>query len=243
MNMKRIIIIIIDFIFKQINKCTKLHIYLRYKYFTNTDDHIWTTIEYLKNNYKKSHTIIDIGAANGDTSIAFAKAFPKSKVIAYEPIPHLYNIALKKTSSYKNILLRNIALSDEKGIKSLNVTSNYVSTSLLDIGKEMYDNVEVINKLDIQIDRLDNEISNFEEISLIKIDVQGVEKLVLSSGLDILRNTDLILTEMSIANQYVGGCLYYELDEFLRINRFKLIGLFNKQPGFIEYDALYERVK
>jgi hypothetical protein len=107
----------------------------------------------------------------------------------------------------------------------------------------MYDNVEVINKLDIQIDRLDNEISNFEEISLIKIDVQGVEKLVLSSGLDILRNTDLILTEMSIANQYVGGCLYYELDEFLRINRFKLIGLFNKQPGFIEYDALYERVK
>ena len=57
----------------------------------------------------------------------------------------------------------------------------------------MYDNVEVINKLDIQIDRLDNEISNFEEISLIKIDVQGVEKLVLSSGLNILKNTDLIL--------------------------------------------------
>jgi hypothetical protein len=45
---------------------------------------------------------------------------------------------------------------------------------------------------------------------------------------------------MSIETQYLNGVLYFEVDEFLRNNNFQLIGLFNKQPGFVEFDALYE---
>lgn len=45
---------------------------------------------------------------------------------------------------------------------------------------------------------------------------------------------------MSTKQQYKSGCLYFELDELLRKNNFRLIGLFNKQHRFIEYDALYE---
>ena len=43
---------------------------------------------------------------------------------------------------------------------------------------------------------------------------------------------------------YVGGCQYFEMDEFFRKNNFKLIDIIvtyrDSQGKVVEYDALYQ---
>lgn len=56
-----------------------------------------------------------------------------------------------------------------------------------------------------------------------------------------LKKTRLVLTEVSIAEMYSGGCLYYEVDEILRRNGFgihNLISNYNNE-GVKYFDILY----
>lgn len=231
-----------DLLFDSFIKGNKLYLIIKYRYFANNNDHLKTTISYMKNKVvKRDGYIIDIGAANGDSTLLFAKEFPNFSVIGFEPIPYFYNIAKSKCQNNTNIELRNIALSNSVGQKDFFVASNFVSSSLLDIDNEYaYDSVSLKEKIVVQTNILDNEIKNIESLDLIKIDVQGAEKLILEYGINTIKKTKLILIEMSTVPQYKNGCLYFEVDELLRRNGFKLVGLFNKQPAFIEFDALYE---
>lgn len=231
---------ILDTLINLINKNKSLYLYLKYKHYTSNNDHLSSTIAYIKNKKSNNIIIIDIGAANGDSPIIFAKAFPDAKIIAYEPIPYSFEIAKEKCKNYKNINIKKIALSDKKGEQELYITSNYVSSSLFQLDKNTYDSVTSKEEITVQTDTLDNEINEYSTIDLIKIDVQGAEKIVLENGIETLQKTKLVLIEMSVSNQYQGGCLYFQIDKLMREHNFKLVGLFNKQPGFIEYDAPHE---
>ena len=76
--------------------------------------------------YSEGDSLIDIGANVGDTAIYFAnKGY---EVIAFEPLPHIYNIAIKNISlnpSVKEkIIFVNKAVSCQNGVITINFNEN-----------------------------------------------------------------------------------------------------------------------
>jgi FkbM family methyltransferase len=130
----------------------------------------------------KSSVAIDVGANIGNHSVYFSKFF--SKVISIEPNPFSYEL-LKLNAQLaiqKNIECVNIGASDTKGelVYSYADPANSGSVFLSPTNNSKN------NKNIIKVDSLDNNYIN-EKISLIKIDVEGMELQVINGALKIIK--------------------------------------------------------
>jgi FkbM family methyltransferase len=218
--------------------------------FTKHDENITRFIRLIKKTEGKSPKkgiIIDIGAFDGMTAVHFAKEFPGCSINAFEPNANAFNIAIKNCNNYKNISLNNIAISDKTGEAEFSITENQVSSSLNKVNNEAADNsqkgeLSVARKVKVKTQSLD-ELKVVEEILILKIDVQGHEKEVISGGINTLNNVHFILIEMNNHNIYEGSSKYYEVDQLLRESNFKLADIIvtYRKNGLIvtEYDAIY----
>ena len=65
------------------------------------------------------------------------------------------------------------------------------------------------------LQRLDTLLAGVDEISLLKIDVQGFEKAVLAGGAQCLARTNFLLIELNYMRQYEGGSWFGEIHEIL----------------------------
>ena len=97
----------------------------------------------------------------------------------------------------------------------------------------------------VEVSTLDDEFKDSPGVLLIKLDTQGTELNVLKGGIEMLRKTRFVLTEMDNHQLYKNACQYYEVDDFLRNRSFKLVDIivsYRGDDGMAEFDALYENV-
>lgn len=235
-------------------KISRLHKYIKDIYFPNEVNnslHISHSITEIKNNYNKKFDgfiIVDVGCANGDTTKCFSESFPLYKIIGVEPNLDVFNQTKRALLNHKNITLKNLALDEKPGEGKLYITKNLVSSSLKELNTESINktSVEYKKMLDVTkvssviISTLDLEFAETKGILLLKLDTQGTELNILKGGTNCLKKTKYVLVEMSYHNLYKNGCQYFEVDELLRNNSFRLIKLFS--PYTTEYDALYENI-
>jgi FkbM family methyltransferase len=147
-------------------------------------------LEDLPNN---SH-IIDAGAHVGDTGLYLAKILDEKykekniKVIMIEPdktkINFINNMA--KLNNLNNIVTKNIGISDKKGKAKIDKTTHPGGWKIIENNK----NGNII------IDTLDN-ICNNLNISLIHLDVEGMEYKCLLGSKNILKNTKYVMIELN----------------------------------------------
>jgi FkbM family methyltransferase len=224
--------------------------------FSNPAEHLFRITDYAKGNLKTKLNlpILDIGAADGATASYFSKNFNKATVIAFEPIEKMYKIAVDTNAKNANVTIRNLALSDSIGKKEIHITTNYLSSSLNSINdaqvnlqpETQKEKFRVIEKQIVATSTLDLETIQLQEILLIKIDTQGSELIILENGIETLKKTHLILIEMNNHDIYQKGSRYFEVDQFLRENNFKLIDLiitYRPNGRVAEYDSIYERIQ
>lgn len=220
---------------------TRLALYVKGKIF-RYDEHFVVTLDVIRRNFSSSRgIIIDIGAYDADSTEYFAKHLTANKIYGFEPNPAVFERGKDRIRNFANVEFVNVALSDAKGLKTLFVTDNLVSSSL---HKEI-PNAEFSfdHKIDVQCDTLDSFFRDASDILLIKLDVQGGELDILRAAKETLRRTRLVLTEVSIVNFYEGGCMYYQVDEFLRNSGFiihTMISNYNNE-GTKYFDILYIR--
>lgn len=221
---------------------TRLALYVKGRIF-RFDEHYIVTLDVIKRYFPNSRGIIvDIGAYDGDSTEYFAKSLPQNRIYAFEPNPKVFEKGRNATRKYQNVEFLCVALSDSKGVQSLFVTDNLVSSSL----HPGIDNSEfaVDHAVNVNTDTLDTYFSNADDILLLKLDVQGGELNILKAGKNVLQRTKLILTEVSIVNFYQGGCMYYEVDSLLRESGFvihTMIANYNNE-GTKYFDILYIRM-
>jgi FkbM family methyltransferase len=177
--------------------------------------------------------VIDAGANRGAFTDAFLRLHQPERIVLVEPIPDL---AMKLQARYENdrrISVVSAALSDRNGEAQFEINRSEASSSLLPIdprnsawfGRDL-SVANSINVVTLTLPELMNR-QQLEKIDLLKLDLQGAERLVLSGGAEVLDRVNVVYTEVFFERLYAGAWLFWELNEFLSGRGFKLCGLSN----------------
>lgn len=237
--MKRFINFLISIYLLPLQVSAKLTLYVKGRILT-FDEHYLVALDVVKRKFSEHRGIvIDIGAFDADSTIYFAKRLSQNQILAFEPNPTPFKKGKQNVKSYPNVKLFNLGFSNHAGEVDFHVTKDLVSSSLFDI--KDFSEISSESMIKVNVDTLDNFFQNYEKILLIKLDVQGAELNILEAGTQTLKKTKLVLTEMLIAEMYHNGCLYYEVDELLRKNNFRIhtiVTNYNKD-GIKYFDILY----
>jgi FkbM family methyltransferase len=204
------------------------------------NEHYLIALDTIRNKFANHKGIIvDVGAFDGDSTVCLARGLKQNIVYAFEPNPIPYHKAQINVSSLSNVKLYNFGFADRTGEMDLHVTTNYVSSSLFAVKDFTETSPKEIIR--VNVDTLDNFFHSYQDILLLKMDVQGAELSILKHGVQTLRKTKLVLTEMLITELYHGSCFYYEVDSFLESQNFKLFSIIANynNTGLKYYDALY----
>jgi FkbM family methyltransferase len=190
----------------------------------------------------ETNVIIDIGAADGEISLLFSKAYPEAIIYAFEPIKSAFTILHQNVKENPHILPINKALGNTIGERIIHVSESIRSSSIFEIEndiKNTYLAEQLKYKSDekINISRLDDEIPKDIDVNIVKIDVQGYELEVLKGAELTLLRTKLVVLEMQNHNNYIDAPKYFVLDEYLRKSGFQLYDIV---PSIREDNKLYE---
>ncbi len=193
-------------------------------------------------------TIVDVGSNEGQFIHTIVKTLPNKKIFAFEPIKACYENLVTNTKQY-NVTTYNYGLSDATGTTEINISNNFVSSSILgmkDMHKDLYPESVYTTKETIQLRRLDDVFAK-EKLSkniLIKIDVQGYEEKVLAGAPNTIRKAAVIIVETSFEALYEGQWLFDDVYNYFGNAGFKFIGFadqsLSKKTGIPIYgDAIF----
>lgn len=167
---------------------------------------IWeeTLTEYVKNEIQPNDIVLDIGANIGYFTLIFANLVGKNgKVYAFEPEPKNFSLLTKnvRTNGYNNVILENIALSDENKIIKLYLSKGNMGQHRIYPSK--YTRKDFVS---IKANTLDNYFKNdpnSKRVSFIKMDVEGSEMGVLNGMKSLLDEN----RKITIAIEFVPTCI------------------------------------
>lgn len=170
-------------------------------------------INKLNLNDSKDRVILDLGAYIGYYTAVFSHIYPQAKIIAVEASPSIFNNLTKNCvlNSIANLTLINKAISDEDDNKVEFYEKHSMSTFLREYLAFLFPNCDEDNLhkeivTTVTIDALANKM-NLEEISLLKVDIEGAEVLALKGALVTLR-------ERKIKNMMIE---YHSVDNYNRL--------------------------
>jgi FkbM family methyltransferase len=158
-----------------------------------TDDHIRVereTLDRLAMNVLIAASLpptgqaIDIGAHRGGVLREILRVAPLGRHIAYEPLPDCYEYLRRE---FPEVDVRNVALSDENGETGfLHVVE---APEFSGMRRRVYPGYEDSPRrtLTVAMQRLDDSLPPDFHPSLVKIDVEGAEMLVLRGAIETLR--------------------------------------------------------
>lgn len=135
------------------------------------------------NKLNKNSVVLDIGANIGNVSNYILEKTDTS-IFAFEPNRLCFEIMARRFVDNERIKTFNLAVSNYKGISELYLHKNskgindfnYIESSSL---KNQKDNVSKESKIMINVINISEILSKFNEIDLIKIDVEGSEYEIL----------------------------------------------------------------
>lgn len=173
-------------------------------------------------------TVIDVGANKGQFASFARVQWPDARLICFEPLP---GPRRKLQSLLPHAKVFDYALGAASGRADIHVASREDSSSLLPLGilqKSMFA-MQSVGQMEVEVRRLD-EVIETDDLSkpvLLKIDVQGLELLVLEGAEGLLPNIHAIYVEASFKELYCGQHLAGEVISFAESKGFSSAGLFN----------------
>jgi FkbM family methyltransferase len=194
-------------------------------------------------------TVVDVGASDGRWSAAVAALARPRRLIAVEPSPDVLPRLHAAIGGIDGVTIVEAAVGGASGEMTLYLTSHSHNTSLArprsDEMDELYGGgYAVRGRVRVNVMPLDEITRDLHELSLLKIDAQGSERLVLDGAPETLRKTGWLLVEANFRSHYEGDMLYPELHARLADCGFDLTGLSPshvRQGVALWCDSLYTR--
>ncbi|MDX6767100.1 MAG: FkbM family methyltransferase [Candidatus Methylacidiphilales bacterium] len=196
-------------------------------------------------------TLIDVGANKGQFTLAAQLAVPNVKVIAFEPLPSEAAMFRRNFDGDTRVRLLPLALAATQGRVTLHVTDRPDSSSLLALGsaaREAY-GLKPQQAIEVEQQRLDAVISAEDLVgtSLLKIDVQGAEAMVIDGAAGLLPSIDFVYVELSFVPLYANQPLAGDIIAQLTKAGFVLRGVQNLSAtrafGPTQADFLFENAR
>jgi FkbM family methyltransferase len=199
------------------------------------------TIHWIENFLQEGDVFYDVGANVGAYSLVASKFFQgKVKVYAFEPAFMNFSQLCKNiyiNRCQDNIFPLQIALSDRTTIDSFNYSSLTIGGAQNSLGEPIDEKGKTFNPVFKQYTisyKIDDLIKNFEVPvpNHLKIDVDGIELLVLKGATETLTNSSV----RSIIVELAEGERANEVTELLLANGFKLHSKHPRMtPGLFNY--------
>ncbi len=178
-------------------------------------------------------SVIDGGANRGSFTDAFLQLHRPERLVLVEAIPDLAEKLRVRYAVESGISVVSAALSDRNGEARFEINQSDASSSLLPIDPR---NSEWFSR-DLRVARTVTvptmtlpalmEEQGLQGVDLLKLDLQGAERSVLTGGTAVLERVRVIYTEVFFEQLYAGAWLFWEMNEFLSGRGFKLCGLSN----------------
>lgn len=195
--------------------------------------------------------ILDVGASRGEYGEIMRKNGYKGRIVSFEPISISYEKLKKKTCKDDKWDSFNWAIGNQNIKSEINVSQNFVSSSILAI-KDLHTNAEpesnYIRKENIFVKKLDDifdSVHKYEKGIFIKIDTQGYEKEVINGAKETLKSkvTGLQI-ELSISPLYEDSYDYLYFISILNQMDFELCsiepGFYDKKSGkLLQFDGIF----
>ncbi|HYJ05928.1 MAG TPA: FkbM family methyltransferase [Chthoniobacterales bacterium] len=177
--------------------------------------------------------LIDAGANRGSFTDAFLRLHRPERVVMVEAIPELAESLRASYADDPRISVVATALSDRNGDAQFEINRSEASSSLLPIDPRNsgWFARDMSVKRSIQVPTMTLPELMIQEklptVDLLKLDLQGAERLVLTGGAAVLDRVQVIYTEIFFEQLYAGAWLFWDMNEFLSHRGFKLCGLSN----------------
>jgi len=148
------------------------------------------TFQNLNHFIKDNSSVIDVGAHMGYFSKEFARLNNKScQLYSFEPMQYNFSILERVCAKYSNVTIENLALADKESTETIYVPikkSGKIGPGLAHMGTEA--DRDFVSE-SIKTVRFDDYVKqhNIQNISLIKIDVEGAEYFVLLGMENLLK--------------------------------------------------------
>ena len=156
---------------------------------------------------------IDVGANQGDTLEMILAVAPDGRHVAYEPIPAL---AQQLAARYAQVDVRNAACSDEAGSAEFTHVLNAPAMSGLRQRADLPAHAEQVERITVRLDKLDDALPEGYVPSLVKIDVEGAELLVMRGAAETLaRHRPFVIFEHGIGGADLYGSKPTEVFDLL----------------------------
>ena len=163
--------------------------------FTKNQQYDKQTLNIIRKVCNAGSNCIDVGAHKGEVLDQILRFSPHGTHFAFEPIPALYNGLVEKYKSKPNCRIYDLALSNAKGTSTFNyVVSNPSYSGLI---KRKYDRSnEEDTQITVKTELLDEVIPAGTPITLMKIDVEGGELLVMEGAKRVMtENKPVVIFE------------------------------------------------
>ena len=164
-------------------------------------------------------SIVDLGSNSGQWIGGMLELCNPNAVILVEPDPRMHASLEKIAHDHKNITLLRMAAGERDGILEFNMTSDPLAaaSSALKPIEEMNRyygfGFDVMKTVSVPVKPLDEITAHLDEVSFLKIDVQGYEMQVLAGAVQTLEKAKLVHMEVCFYHHYEGDTLFPELHE------------------------------
>jgi FkbM family methyltransferase len=197
-------------------------------------------------------SVIDGGANRGAFTDAFLQLHRPERLVLVEAIPDLVEKLRAKYAGKSGISVVSAALSDRDGEAQFEINRSETSSSLLTIDPRntawFSRDLTVAQKVQVPTITLPAlmEGQGIQTVDLLKLDLQGAERLVLTGGSAALDRVRVIYSEVFFEQLYTGAWLFWEMHQFLSYRGFKLCGLSNivhaSDGDLLQANATFRRV-
>jgi len=150
---------------------------------------------------KENSNCIDVGAYRGTVLIEMLRVAPQGKHIAYEPLPFMHNYLV---GHFPTVDVRQTALSNEKGERNFTYVKHMIGYS--GFCERSCTKRSPIEKITVRTETLDNSLPVDYMPDLIKIDVEGAERLAIEGAIETISKYKALV----VSKHGKSGAVYYD---------------------------------
>jgi FkbM family methyltransferase len=173
-------------------------------------------VDFVRNTLKKGDIVFDIGANGGFYTLIAAKSVgPEGHVYSCEPGARELELLKKniKLNNLTNVTIIESAIGNKEGMTEFAISKDGALNSLLENGHQSQ---QIEHWETVKINTVDNLIKqlNIENLKLIKIDVEGAEKLVIEGAMQLLKSIQNLIIIFEVADSTAIKFGYSRLELF-----------------------------